>query len=88
MTPIIINMTPPHSSARSFRANPQPHFMPKIKPAIDRANDTKPIIQMGERMAEKFRIPKKAKDIPMAKASILVAMAIVNTTFKLAGLKS
>ena len=85
---MIISMMPPHSSARSFRANPQPHFMPKIKPAIDRANDTNPIIQIGERMAEKSRMPRKAKDMPMAKASILVAMAIVSTTFKLVGLKS
>ena len=37
-------------------------------------------------MDEQLLIPRKAKDTPIANASMLVAIAIVITTFKLAGL--
>ena len=43
---------PPQSSARSLRAMPHPKRMPNIRPTIDKANDTKPIIPMGKRIAE------------------------------------
>ena len=42
---------PSPSSARSLRAMPHPKRMPNIRPTIDKANDTKPIMPMGERIA-------------------------------------
>lgn len=39
---------PPQSSARSLRAMPHPKRMPNIRPTIDKANDTKPIMPMGK----------------------------------------
>ena len=54
-------MIPPQSSARSLRAMPHPKRMPNIRPTIDKANDTKPIIPMGERMAENCLMPRRCK---------------------------
>ena len=79
MIPIIISIIPPHNSARSFRAMPQPHLMPNNNPINDTANETNPMIPVGGRISEKSRMPKKAKETPMAKASMLVAIAMVNT---------
>lgn len=78
-------MIPPQSSARSLRAMPQPKRMPNINPIIDNANDTKPMILIGERIDGKLLIPKNANDTPTANASMLVATANANTTFRLVG---
>ena len=37
-------MIPPHNSAFSFRAMPQPHWIPKIRPMSDMTNETNPIM--------------------------------------------
>lgn len=78
-------MIPPQSSARSLRAMPHPKRMPNIRPTIDKANDTKPIIPMGERMAENCLMPRSANETPTANASMLVATARASTTFRLVG---
>ena len=49
--------------------------------------EVKPMMTMGERMEVKEFIPTKANDMPMASASMLVAMASVTTTFSLVGSK-
>lgn len=45
------------------------------------------MMTIGERIEVKEFIPTKANDIPMAKASMLVAIASVTTTFNLVGSK-
>lgn len=77
--------------------NPSPKFgaqsagyatskrMPNIRPTIDKANDTKPIMPMGERIAENCLIPRNANETPTANASMLVATARASTTFRLVG---
>jgi hypothetical protein len=65
-----------------------PKNIPNSKPKTDITKETKPIINIGEIMLLTVLIPIKAKDTPTARASRLVAMANVKTTFKQAGLKS
>ena len=79
---------PPHSSERSLRAMPHPHRMPNINPASDKANDTNPMMLIGDRMDAKLQTPRKANETPTAKASMLVATANAATTFSLVGSNS
>lgn len=80
-----MRMIPPQSSARNLRAMPQPNRMPNIKPIMDRTNDTKPIMQMGDKMAEQSLMPKNANETPTANASMLVATDNASTTLRLLG---
>ena len=80
-----IRIKPPHSSVR--RLNRFPQNTPIRLPAIERTKEVKPIIAIGERMDMNEFMPTKAKEMPTANASILVATASVNTTFKLVGSK-
>lgn len=82
---MIIRIIPPQSSARNFRAMPQPKRIPNSNPMRDIMKDTKPIIEMGASISEKSRIPRNANETPMASASILVATANASTTFRLFG---
>ena len=82
---MIIRIIPPQSSARNFRAMPQPKRMPNSNPMSDITKDTKPIIEIGTSISEKSRIPRNANETPMASASMLVAMANASTTFRLFG---
>ncbi len=86
--PMIIRMTPPQSSARSLRAMPHPKRIPNISPTNDKANDTNPMMPIEGRMDEKLRTPRNANETPTAKASILVATANAETTFRLVGSNS
>lgn len=72
---MIIRIIPPQSSARNFRAMPQPKRIPNSNPMRDIMKDTKPMIEMGASISEKSRIPRNANETPMASASILVATA-------------
>ena len=74
-----IRIKPPHSSVR--RLNRFPQNTPIRLPAIERTKEVKPIIAIGERMDMNEFMPTKAKEMPTANASILVATASVNTTF-------
>ena len=80
-------MTPPNSSARNFLASPHPHRMPKSNPAMDRMNETMPIMPTAGRMSSAPFMPTKANDTPTANASMLVAMANASTTFRRVGSK-
>ena len=80
-----IRIKPPHSSVR--RLNRFPQNTPIRFPAIERTKEVKPIIAIGERMDMNEFMPTKAKEMPTANASILVATASVNTTFKRVGSK-
>ena len=80
-----IRIKPPHSSVR--RLNRFPQNTPIRLPAIERTKEVKPIIAIGERMDMNEFMPTKAKEMPTANASILVATASVNTTFKRVGSK-
>lgn len=82
---MIIRIIPPQSSARNFRAMPQPKRIPNSNPMRDIMKDTKPMIEMGASISEKSRIPRNANETPMASASILVATANASTTFRLFG---
>ena len=82
---MIIRIIPPQSSARNFRAMPQPKRIPNSNPMRDITKDTKPMIEMGASISEKSRIPRNANETPMASASILVATANASTTFRLFG---
>ena len=57
------------------------------QPMIEKTNDTMPMIRIGEAMLSQVFMPVQAKEIPTAKASILVATANVRTTNKRVGLK-
>ena len=76
---------PPHNSARSLRAMPQPQRMPNSSPTSDRANETNPIMPMGERMLLILLMPKKANETHTASASILVAIASISTVYRRVG---
>lgn len=80
-------MMPPQSSACSFLAYPQPNLIPKMSPHIDMTKETKPMMPTGGRISEQSRMPKKANETPMARASMLVATASVRTTLSLVGSK-
>ena len=83
--PMMTRMMPPSSSALILRAIPHPHFTPNISPITDRINETKPMMPTAGKMSMQLLIPIKAKETPTANASILVATAKPNTTFKLVG---
>ena len=70
-----IRIKPPHSSVR--RLNRFPQNTPIRLPAIERTKEVKPIIAIGERMDMNEFMPTKAKEMPTANASILVATASV-----------
>ena len=76
-------MTPPQSSARNLRAMPHPKRIPNISPTNDKANDTNPMMPIEGSMDEKLRTPRNANETPTARASILVATANAETTFRL-----
>ena len=57
---MIIRIIPPQSSARNFRAMPQPKRIPNSNPMRDIMKDTKPMIEMGASISEKSRIPRNA----------------------------
>ena len=81
-------MTPPQSSARNLRAMPHPKRIPNISPTNDKANDTNPMMPIEGSMDEKLRTPRNANETPTARASILVATANAETTFRLVGSNS
>ena len=60
-----------------------PQNTPIRLPNVEITKEVKPMMTMGERMEVKEFIPTKANDIPMANASMLVAIASVTTTFNL-----
>ena len=64
-----------------------PQNTPIRLPNVEITKEVKPMMTMGERMEVKEFIPTKANDIPMANASMLVAIASVTTTFNLVGSK-
>ena len=58
-----------------------PQNTPIRLPNVEITKEVKPMMTIGERIEVKEFIPTKANDIPMAKASMLVAIASVTTTF-------
>ena len=82
---MIIRTNPPHNSMRRLKRLPQ--NTPIRLPKVEMTKEVKPMMTMGERMEVKEFIPTKANDMPMASASMLVAMASVTTTFSLVGSK-
>ena len=68
-SPITIRMTPPRTSA--FFPNLSPNRLPILTPAIEMTSVTSPIIKAGKNMLSSVM----ANDIPIARASMLVAIA-------------
>ena len=64
-----------------------PQNTPIRLPNVEITKEVKPMMTIGERIEVKEFIPTKSNDIPMAKASMLVAIASVTTTFNLVGSK-
>ena len=77
--PIPINMIPAHSSARMLMR--LPHDVPMRHPMIENIKDTMPIMTIGNRIEAKVFMPTKTNEIPIAKASMLVATAKVSKAF-------
>lgn len=81
--PIAISSVPPKSSARRLRRFPT--LAPRILPKIENRKETKPMTEMEMSIDCKFVIPKHAKEMPIARASMLVAIASVNITISRVG---
>ena len=64
-----------------------PQNTPIRLPNVEITKEVKPMMTIGERIEVKEFIPTKANDIPMANASMLVAIASVTITFNLVGSK-
>ena len=64
-----------------------PQNTPIRLPNVEITKEVKPMMTIGERIEVKEFIPTKANDIPMAKASMLVAIASVTITFNVVGSK-
>jgi hypothetical protein len=74
-TPIIINIIPPRSSGFNLWVIIFPNLSPKWNPIMLKTNDTSPMIISGSVSCGSSEYPVQAKDMPTARASILVAMA-------------
>lgn len=79
-----MRIIPAHSSARRFTRLPK--NTPIKQPAMEKANDTIPIMRMGQKMVNVSK-PMQAKEIPTANASMLVATASVRMFFIRVGSK-
>ena len=80
-----IRIKPPHNSIR--RLNRFPQNTPIRLPVKDRTKEAKPIIAIGERIDMNEFMPTKAKEMPTASASMLVATANASTTLRRVGSK-
>lgn len=85
-TPIAISIMPPHSSARKRPAKALPNLTPRKRPNAVIAEDTIPMATRGYISDGSELYPMHEKDIPTARASILVATAKVRITLKRRGL--
>lgn len=83
LVPMPIRRMPPHSSA--FRRRRFPIVAPNMLPSSEKRKDTRPMIRTGEMMLFRLSMPKQAKEIPTARASMLVAMANVRIINKCVG---
>ena len=82
-----IRIMPPISSGLNLRFIMSPKRMPKRLPAIPAMKETVPISDNGTNRLVKLLYPMQAKEIPIAKASMLVAMAKDNCVPVCSGLK-
>ena len=80
-----MRIIPAHNSARRFTRLPK--YTPMRHPMRENTNDTIPMTRIGKEMLFQVVMPVQAKEIPTAKASILVATAKVKTTSSRVGLK-
>ena len=68
-----MRIIPAHNSARRFTRFPK--YTPIRHPMRENTNDTIPIIRIGKAILSQEVIPVQAKEMPTAKASMLVATA-------------
>ena len=75
LKPIRRRITPPiNSGLRRFTID-LPHITPRMLPNIDITNEHAPMTISGKVSCSIFLYPRHAKDMPTARASILVATA-------------
>ena len=76
-----MRISPPNNSGFSLRSIGLPKWVPRYIPATDSMKADNPMTKSGWASVAMCLKPMHANDIPMAKASILVATANISCVF-------